>query len=190
MPRALRPSLSLILAFASVPAAVAAAAAAETAETGPPTTLRDEYLTELAWAAERLNGLAGAFPAERYDWRPAEEIRSVAEAFQHVSSSIYYLTAQLDVPPPEGVPEDVRELEARTGKEEVVAELERALAHAREVVEGMEAEALDREVDLFGRATTARAVLLRLLVHVNEHTGQLVAYARSVGVTPPWSGSE
>lgn len=188
MPRAL--PLALILTLTAMGAPVAAASAAETAEAGPPTTFRDEYLVELDWAAERLKGLAGAFPAERYDWRPAEGIRSVAEAFQHASSSIYYLTERLDVPLPEGLPDDVRELETRTAKGEVVAELERALAHVRGVVKGMTAEELDGEVELFGRATTARGVLLRILVHVNEHTGQLVAYARSTGVTPPWSGSE
>lgn len=179
-------ALPLTLTVALTVPAVAGGAEAEQ----PPTTFRDEYLVELDWAAERLQGLAEAIPSERYDWRPAEGIRSVAEVFQHVSSSIYYLTERLAVPLPEGLPEDLRELEQRTAKDEVAAELERALAHARGVVEGLEAEELDREVDLFGRATTPRGVLLRLLVHVNEHTGQMVAYARSIGVTPPWSRSE
>ncbi len=169
--------------------ALAGAAGAAEAEQAP-TTFRDEYLVELDWAAERLQGLAEAIPAERYDWRPAEGIRSVAEVFQHVSSSIYYLTEDLGVALPEGLPADVRELEKRTAKEDVVAELGRALAHARGVVEDITPERLDREVELFGRTTTARSVLLRLLVHVNEHEGQLVAYARSIGVTPPWSRSE
>ena len=28
---------------------------------------------------------------------------------------------------------------------------------------------------------------LRIIVHANEHMGQLVAYARMTGVVPPWS---
>lgn len=183
MPRA-RPLL-LSLALAAVVVAPPAGAAAET-----PSTFRDEYLSELDWAAERLQGLADAIPAERYDWRPAEGVRSVAEAIQHVNASIYYLTRSLGVDLPEGLPADVDELEAKTAKEDVEAELERALAHARGIAEEATPDELDREVELFGRTTTARRVLLRLLVHVNEHTGQLVAYARSIGVTPPWSRSE
>jgi len=31
---------------------------------------------------------------------------------------------------------------------------------------------------------------LRIIVHANEHMGQLVAYARMTGVTPPWSKKE
>ena len=33
----------------------------------------------------------------------------------------------------------------------------------------------------------ADGVLLRLLIHTNEHMGQSVAYARMIGVVPPWS---
>jgi uncharacterized damage-inducible protein DinB len=28
---------------------------------------------------------------------------------------------------------------------------------------------------------------LRIIVHANEHMGQLVAYARVNGIVPPWS---
>jgi uncharacterized damage-inducible protein DinB len=30
-------------------------------------------------------------------------------------------------------------------------------------------------------------VYLRIIVHANEHMGQLVAYARMNGIVPPWS---
>ena len=32
-----------------------------------------------------------------------------------------------------------------------------------------------------------QAVMFLLVDHTGEHKGQLIAYARSVGVTPPWS---
>jgi uncharacterized damage-inducible protein DinB len=28
---------------------------------------------------------------------------------------------------------------------------------------------------------------MRMVAHLHEHLGQLIAYARSVGVVPPWS---
>ena len=46
---------------------------------------------------------------------------------------------------------------------------------------------LERKVEFLTRSTTADAVYLRLIIHCNEHMGQLVAYARMTGVTPPWS---
>jgi uncharacterized damage-inducible protein DinB len=46
---------------------------------------------------------------------------------------------------------------------------------------------LERKVEFLRRSTTADAIYLRLIIHCNEHMGQLVAYARMTGVTPPWS---
>ena len=46
---------------------------------------------------------------------------------------------------------------------------------------------LERKVEFLKRDTTADAVYLRLIIHCNEHMGQLVAYARMTGVAPPWS---
>jgi len=34
---------------------------------------------------------------------------------------------------------------------------------------------------------TADEMYLRILVHANEHMGQLLAYARMTGIVPPWS---
>jgi uncharacterized damage-inducible protein DinB len=49
-----------------------------------------------------------------------------------------------------------------------------------------------KKVKFLGRETTADFVFLRILVHNHEHMGQSVAYARMIGVVPPWSkqGSE
>ena len=38
-----------------------------------------------------------------------------------------------------------------------------------------------------GEFTTMSAILITL-GHSNEHLGQLIAYARMNGITPPWSG--
>ena len=40
---------------------------------------------------------------------------------------------------------------------------------------------------IFGRQTTKRDACMLTVVHAHEHLGQLIAYARSNGITPPWS---
>lgn len=37
------------------------------------------------------------------------------------------------------------------------------------------------------RGATVDGMYLGILVHANEHMGQLVAYARMNGIVPPWS---
>jgi uncharacterized damage-inducible protein DinB len=44
-----------------------------------------------------------------------------------------------------------------------------------------------RKVTINGREATIDGMYLRIIVHANEHMGQLVAYARMNGVVPPWS---
>jgi uncharacterized damage-inducible protein DinB len=46
---------------------------------------------------------------------------------------------------------------------------------------------LKRTVHIADRNTTVDGMYLRILVHDNEHMGQLVAYARMTGVVPPWT---
>ena len=46
---------------------------------------------------------------------------------------------------------------------------------------------LDAAIDLFGRKTTSRASWISTTTHLHEHLGQLIAYARSSNVVPPWS---
>ena len=45
-------------------------------------------------------------------------------------------------------------------------------------------------MDFFGQKMTKRAGLLVLASHSHEHLGQLIAYARSNNITPPWTARE
>jgi hypothetical protein len=40
---------------------------------------------------------------------------------------------------------------------------------------------------VFGRKTTAQSTWILTVTHLHEHLGQLIAYARSNNITPPWS---
>ena len=46
---------------------------------------------------------------------------------------------------------------------------------------------LDKSFDWFGGKNTERGVLLFVTRHGAEHLGQSIAYARFIGVVPPWT---
>ncbi len=46
---------------------------------------------------------------------------------------------------------------------------------------------LKRKVKVENRDATVDGMFLRIIVHANEHMGQLIAYARMSGVVPPWA---
>jgi hypothetical protein len=46
---------------------------------------------------------------------------------------------------------------------------------------------LPQQVQMFGQSFTTQRAWVIGTTHVHEHLGQLIAYARTNGVKPPWS---
>jgi uncharacterized damage-inducible protein DinB len=87
------------------------------------------------------------------------------------------------------MPDDLKEDAAKTvtSKAEVVRWLKRSLEAVKQAHLKETPEHLARKVRIEGRDSTEDWMYLRIIVHANEHMGQLVAYARMTGVVPPWS---
>ncbi|MEL7269670.1 MAG: DinB family protein [Bacteroidota bacterium] len=129
--------------------------------------------------------LAEAFSEEQYDWRPMEGVNSVGEALLHVAGGNYFIASKMGFAPPEDV--DMMNLGKITGKDNVIAALKKSNEFVLGKIEMVESSKLSEEVD-FGFAKMSRlAGLLVIMEHNGEHKGQLIAYARSNGVVPPWS---
>ena len=75
-----------------------------------------------------------------------------------------------------------------TDKAKVIATLNDSFAHARKAITAMPDSDLEKSMDWFGGKNTERGILLFIVRHTAEHLGQSIAYARMVGVVPPWTG--
>lgn len=174
----------LVLMTASLAAQTTPAPAATPAPAS--SNYLDEILKEHDDLEKKLVGLAQAVPQEKYSWRPAEGVRSIAEVYAHLTAANYAFTRNLGVRPPAGL--DLRNIEkTMTEKEKIVAALKQSFADARNGIKNTPASDLDKMVKLFGNDSSVRNVLLILCTHNSEHLGQSIAYARSVGVVPPWT---
>ena len=89
------------------------------------------------------------------------------------------------------MPADLRqEMEKTvTSKAEVISWLKRSLDAVKEAHLAEPPKDLQRKVHIADRDATVDGMYLRIVIHANEHMGQLVAYARMTGVVPPWSKS-
>ena len=139
----------------------------------------------LAGNQEQVIQLAEAFSEEQYDWRPAEGINSVGEALMHVAGGNYYLASKMGFAPPEDV--DLMKLGETKGKEKIIAALKKSNAFVLEKIMLVDNESLNEEVDFGFTKMNKLGGLLAMMEHNGEHKGQLIAYARSIGVVPPWS---
>ena len=143
------------------------------------------YQGEWQHATYELLALAEATPADRFAWRPAAGIRSTSEVYMHIAITNFWLLSTIGHPMPSDLKQDAEK--TVTSKPQVIAWLKRSLEAVRTAHLKESPEHLADEVRVAGRDTTVEAIYLRMLVHSNEHLGQLIAYARTTGVVPPWS---
>lgn len=178
MRKVLGVTVVLALAAACAPIAAAQAQAAPAVEIGA----KAELLRQYDDAAGKIVRLAEKMPAESYGWQPMEGVRTTSQVFMHMAAGCYGYGRALGATLPEGV--NPRELEKITDKDQVVAELKKAVEFGRKAMEGAD---LDKEITFRRRPAAAREVAIALAVHMHEHLGQSIAYARSNKVVPPWS---
>jgi uncharacterized damage-inducible protein DinB len=147
---------------------------------------RAEVLAEVRVQEDKFARLADAVPADKYTWRPGPDVRSISEVFLHVATANYNLPKLIGTPPPAGV--DIPKLEkSTTDKAKVVSILKDSFAHERDAIMKMPDADLEKSLDWFGGKNTERGILLFMTRHTAEHLGQSIAYARSVGIVPPWT---
>lgn len=152
-----------------------------------PGGFRGELLGQVNDVEQKLVSLAEAVPQEKYAWRPGEGVRSVSEVYMHVAGSNYFFLSFIGVKPPKmerGMEKSVTE------KAKVVQFMKDAFAFAKTEIAKVKDADLDKEATMFGSKTTVRNVLFTLALHMHEHLGQSIAYARTCGVVPPWSAGE
>jgi uncharacterized damage-inducible protein DinB len=146
------------------------------------------YDGEWRHVSTQLIALAEAIPAEKFAWRPGPGVRSTSEVFMHIALANFYL---LSVTGP-AMPPDLKSADMEktvTAKPEVIGWLKRSLEAVQTAHAKVTPADLQRKVKIAGREATVDGMYLRIIVHANEHMGQLVAYARVNGITPPWSES-
>jgi uncharacterized damage-inducible protein DinB len=150
-----------------------------------PEGIWEGYDGEWIHVSQQLIALAEATPADKFSWRPAPGVRSTSEVYMHIVMANFYLLSVTGPKMPADLKEDAEK--TVTSKPEVIAWLKRSLDAVKQAHLAQKPDDLKRKVHIADRDTTVDGMYLRIIVHANEHMGQLIAYARMTGVTPPWS---
>ena len=131
----------------------------------------------------KLIQLAEAIPQAKYDWAPSEGVRSVSQVLMHIASANHFFASRMGGGKP---PADARDWEKTTAtQKDAVMRLKSSFAVIKDAVKNAD---LSQATKLFGgRDGTVGDFGLIAVGHCHEHLGQLIAYARSNGVVPPWS---
>jgi uncharacterized damage-inducible protein DinB len=149
--------------------------------------VQTETTNMINFAADRVMQLAEAIPADKYDWSPGEGVRSVAGVCAHMVSANYFFAMKLGATLPEGVDPQTVEQDLTT-KEDLLPALKQSTELIVNAIKAVDDGVMGDKVEFPfpGEYTTMTAILIAQ-GHCNEHLGQLIAYGRMNGITPPWS---
>jgi uncharacterized damage-inducible protein DinB len=135
--------------------------------------------------SQQLVALAEATPTEKFAWRPAPGVRATSEVYMHIVMANYGLLSFTGPKMPADLKQDAEK--TVTSKADVIAWLKRSLEAVKQAHLAETPADLARKIRIENRDATVDGMYLRIIIHDNEHMGQLVAYARMTGVVPPWS---
>jgi uncharacterized damage-inducible protein DinB len=137
--------------------------------------------------------LAKAIPEPAYAWRPPG-VRSVGEVLLHVASDNYLIPIAMGKPAPASTGislADFKTVETyekrKLTKDQIIAELDASFKHLHEAMALTTDANLTENIKFFGQDWTRQRAMLLTVTHLHEHLGQMIAYARSNNVAPPWS---
>lgn len=152
-----------------------------------------ELLNDLSQVEKKVIGLANAMPAAAHEWRPGKGVRSTSETLMHIAADNYFFPAVMGVKTPAetGITKEYPTAAAFEKKvlprDALIAEVQKSFAFLRTTMTAVPAAKMNEPIEMFGQKTTNRGVWIMAVAHLHEHLGQLIAYARSNNVTPPWS---
>lgn len=154
------------------------------AEAPKPAAAKD-WIDQWKDVTERLIGVAEAMPAEKYGYKPVEEVGTFGDQVKHVCMAMRILLANAEG---KQVPMEQVNLDGLKTREEILAELRKRVDEGAAVIRRISGKTDGDAVEsqFFGR-TTRRFLVVQAIAHDNNHYGQLVLYLRLNGITPPAS---
>ncbi len=155
-------------------------------------TMKDYQLADVEALRSKFIALAEAIPADRYDWQPMEGTRTVRDVLVLIAAEANIFPGYWGLAVAEGAETEYRAESARVAKvavtkAQLIAQLDRSVAHLSRSLAGMSTAERAADGRTFGRDIKVDAGIALALSDMHEHLGQLIAYARMNHVVPPWS---
>jgi len=146
-----------------------------------PAGLQAAFAKDAGTLSDKFTGLARVMSG-KYDWKPAQGVRSVADVFNLIVKENGLLAGVLS-----GTPNTGASPAPITDPEKMQEALKVSYLNLQKAIAALSDNDLQAPVKLFGRDITKQGALMLILEDQHEHLGQSIAYARNNGVVPPWS---
>jgi uncharacterized damage-inducible protein DinB len=146
-----------------------------------------QVVNHLLSAVEReMVPLAEAMPADKYDFAPTsgdfKGVRTFGEQVRHVATANYFMFGSAA-----SIKPNMPKMDDLKTKSQLVQALKDSFAFSHRAIDTLTPQnALETVKPVDGFHTRA-GVMVFAIIHMNDHFGQMVEYARMNGVVPPSS---
>jgi hypothetical protein len=151
--------------------------------------VRDAFVADLGQLESKFTQLAEAFPQDKYTWRPMEGVRSVSEVLMLAAMEGYaFIPNSFGAKPADlGSREEMGKLRMLSDKAQVIDHLKKGFAHAKSELAAIDPATLTAKRKVMGQDMDVTTIAMRIGGDLHEHLGQMIAYARTNHIVPPWS---
>jgi len=126
-----------------------------------------------------------AMPADKFDYKPSEEVRSFAAQFLHISQGMIGLSSNGTGATPIYQGENLEATEAYHTKDEVTRIVTESYDFAIKSMKEMDRSKLFEVVVRGQFEVTRLGWISKTIEHNTHHKGQVAVYLRMNGITPP-----
>ena len=142
----------------------------------PLVAVSDKLINRWEQVGHKLAALAEAFPENKFDFGPANDVRTIADVLRHVAFWNRYVADSARGRKGDDTTNELPKGKFST-KKQILAELRRSAADASDALHASPS----------GLSPEMAEMVVTFIEHNCEHYGQLVVYARLNGIVPPAS---
>ena len=149
--------------------------------------IKAAFIADIEVMRGKFIGLAQAFPADKYTWRPMDGVRSVSEVLMLMVTEAYGFAPTALGGKPGLTREEMAPLSKMTDKAQIVDQLTKSFAYAKQTLDAIDPATLTAKRRVMGQDRALPDIVIAVGGDMHEHLGQLIAYARTNHIVPPWS---
>ena len=182
-----RPTIATLALVLAVLAASSPARAQDVMSKDAAAAVKASFVADLETLRGKFVGLAEAFPQDKYTWRPMDGVRSVSEVLMLMVTEGYGFAPTALGGKAGLTREEMAPLSKVTDKAQVLDYLNKSFAYAKQTIEGIDPATLTGKRRVMGQDLALPSIVTGVGGDMHEHLGQLIAYARTNHIVPPWS---
>jgi hypothetical protein len=184
------PALVLVAGLIALPVSTLGAQSKAVTDSAEFDAWRQVQKEDIDGLHKKFMALAKAVPSDKLGWRPMNGTRSFHDVFAHIAAEGNTETGMFGRPLPAGSLADFDAEEARLNKlpdDQLIAVMDKAMQSLSATMAGLSRSSINTPIRYYGQMTLPRVATTYTLIDLHEHLGQLVAYARTNKIVPPWS---